>query len=110
MLKNQDKRTDLYGVIVTLLAWALISALLFARAWRLWGKGPTEVSLMAFCALNAGFILTVIFVSLPFRILQNVIRPERRRTRIWETIVCILTVLVLACLGYILIVTYPANW
>jgi hypothetical protein len=110
MVTDQDKRTDLHWVIVTLLAWGLISALLFVRAWRLWGEGPTEVSLMIAAALPAGLLLTFIVVSLPFRVLQNVIQPERRRTRIWETVVCILTLLVLVNMVYLVIVTYPADW
>ena len=108
MVIDQDKRTNRHSVIVTLLAWGLISALLFVREWRLWGH--TEVSLMIACALIAGFILTFIAVSLPFRVLQNVTQPERRRTRIRETVWCILAFLALANLVYSLIASYPSDW
>ena len=105
---DQDKRTNRRSVIVTLLAWGLISALLFVRAWRLWGL--TEVSLMIACALIGGFVLTFIVVSLPFRVFQKVSQPERRKTRIRETVLCILTFLALVNLVYSLIVSYPSDW
>ena len=110
MVIDQDKRTNRHWVIVTLLAWALISALLFVQAWRLWGEGPTDVSLMIASAFIAGFVLTYTVVSLPFRVLQNVTQPERRRTRIRETVLCILTFLALVNLVYSLIVSYPSDW
>jgi phosphatidylserine synthase len=108
MVIDQDKRTDRHWVIVTLLGWGLISALLFVRQWRLWGL--FEVSLMIAVALIAGFLLTFIVVSLPFRVWQNVTQPERRRTRIRETVLCILTFLALVNLVYSLIVSYPPDW
>ena len=108
MVIDQDKRTNRRWVIVTLLAWGLISALLFVRQWRLWGLA--EVYLMIACALICGFVLTFIVVSLPFRVLQNVTQPERRRTRIRETVLCILTFLALVNLVYSLIASYPPDW
>jgi hypothetical protein len=105
MVIGQDKRTNRHSVIVTLLAWGLISALLFGRLW-----GLTEVSFMIACALIAGFVVTFIVVLLPFRVLQNVTQPERRRARIQESVLCILTFLALVNLVYSLIVSYPSDW
>lgn len=109
MVIDQDKRINRHWVIVTLLAWGLISALLFVRSWRL-RPVRTEVSLMIVGALITGFLLAFIVVSLPFRVLQNVTQPERRRTRIRETMWCILTFLALVNMVYLAIVSYPSDW
>lgn len=108
MVIDKDKRTERRLVIVTLIGWGLISALLFVRIWWLWGLN--EIEFKTVCALVGGFILTFIAVSLPFRVLQNVIQPERRRTRIRETVICILTILALVNLVYSAIVSYPRDW
>lgn len=108
MVLDQDKETDRHWTIVTLLSWGLISGWLFARAWRLWGS--MEVSLTIVSALIAGFILALIVVGLPYRVLQNVTRPERRKTRIRETVLCVLTSLALVNLVYSFIMSYPSDW
>jgi hypothetical protein len=108
MVLDQDERTNRLSVIVSFIAWALISALLFARMWRLWGLN--EISGKIGAALYCGGILTFIVVSLPFRVLQNVIQPERRRTRIGETVMCVVTFLTLVYLVYAMIVSYPPDW
>jgi hypothetical protein len=108
MGNDQDDRTNRIWVLVSLLAWYLISALLFVRMWWLWGLN--EVSFQFFCALISGALLTFIVVSLPFRVLQNVTQPERRRTRIRETVLCILAFVALVNLVYSVIVSYPPDW
>ncbi|WZO98598.1 hypothetical protein EP7_000178 [Isosphaeraceae bacterium EP7] len=107
---SEDKRMNRRWLIVSLLAWGLISALQFVRAWRLWGASHPDLIMMIAAALIVGGILTLIAVSLPFRIIQNLLDPERSRTRIRETVLCIFTFLALANMVYSVIASYPADW
>lgn len=104
MAKDQDQRTDRQWKIVTLLAWGLMSALLSVRIGWLWGQFDVIV------ALIPGLFMAFVVVSLPFRVWQNVARPERRRARFWETVWCILAFLALAYLVDTAITTYPRDW
>jgi hypothetical protein len=108
MNTTQETQTNRRWLIVSLLAWGLISALLCVRSYMVWGK--IEVWVAVLIAFVLGGPLTFIAVSLPFRIIQNLIRPERRRARIRETVVCILAFLALVNLVYSVIVTYPPDW
>lgn len=105
---DRESQTNQRWLIVTLLAWGLISALLFARNWQLWGL--KEVYFNITMSLFSASIPTLIFVSLPFRVLQNLTQPERRRSRLRETVMCIVTFLALVNLVYLVIVSYPPDW
>ena len=99
-------------MIVISLAWNLISALIFfVRLWRLWGIiGRFDVISHPLCALSIEYLLAVVFVSLTFRVLQNVTRPERRKARVRETLVCTVTFLALVNLVNSVIRSYPPDW
>ena len=108
MNATQETQTNRRWLIVSLLAWGLISALLCVRSYMVWGK--IEVWSEVLIASVVGGPLTLIAVSLPFRIIQNLIQPERRRARIRETVVCILAILAVVNLVYSFVVSYPPDW
>jgi hypothetical protein len=105
---DRESQTDQRCWTVSLVAWGLISGLLFARSYRLWG--PKEVEMMVTASGVFGAIVTLIFVSIPFRVFQNLSQPERRRTRIWESVRYIILFLALVYTLYALIASYPPDW
>lgn len=107
MESTREELTDRRCLVVSLRAWGLISAILFARGCAV---SRTEFTLTIFLALVSGGILTVIAVSLPFRVFQNVTQPERRKARLRETVLCILAFLSLAYMLISAIINYPSGW
>jgi hypothetical protein len=107
MATNQEERTNRRWLIVSLIAWGLISALLFVRMCVV---GLAEVSVMILFAPVSGGILTFIAVSLPFRVFQNLTQPERRKARLRETVLCILAFLSLVYMVISAIISYPPDW
>jgi hypothetical protein len=105
---SQEQRTDQRWFIVTLLAWGLISALLFVRMCVVWGLNQATFNPGG--ALIGGGILTFVAVSLPFRILQNVIQPERRTGQLRETVWCVIAFLSIVYTVISIIISFPPNW
>ncbi len=108
MGSDQEERTNRRWLIVSLGAWGLISALLFVRMCVV-GRFA-ELTLAIYFALVGGAILTLIAVSLPFRVFQNLTQPERRTVRLWETVWCILAFLSVVYLVILMITSYPPDW
>ncbi len=105
---DQEERTNRRWLIVSLCAWAVISALLFVRVCVV---GHVSVVFSAIVlALVGGAIFTFITVSLPFRVFQNLTQPERRTVRLWETVWCILAFLSFFYLVISLIINYEPDW
>ena len=105
---DQEERTNRRWLIVSLCAWGPISALLFVRICVV-GLVSVVFSEIVL-ALFVGAILTLIAVSLPFRVLQNLTQPERRTVRLWETVWCILAFLALVNMVILMIISYPPDW
>jgi hypothetical protein len=102
MVNSRDEETNRRWLAVSLTAWAAISFLMLLRVYLVGSHiHPPGIAFngVAICtpfAITYAGILSVLFVSLPFRVFLNLIRPERRRVRFWETLACVLAFLALA--------------
>ncbi len=67
-------------------------------------------SLLVVSAAVAGSPVTLIVVSLPFRVWQNLVQPGRRRRKIKETLACIFTFPAVLNAASLMIATYPPDW
>ena len=103
MQKILDGKIDLLCVGVSVIAWIPISGAVFLKGLRMgWSAEYSDLPMEVCIAAILGGVITFQLVSLPTRIVLNLILPERRRQRIWETVACIVTFLTLCWTAYAL--------
>jgi hypothetical protein len=96
MDENRDKKIGWLWLIGNILAWIPISGVAMAMIQRrTGGLESSELPTMVVVAAINGGIFTFFFVSLPSRIAINLLVVERRNKRRRETLLCVLTFVVL---------------
>ncbi len=103
-----DRRIHRLWLIVNIIAWGLSFALLTPQLWQVWSLGPVPFPVVTRSLM--GLLLALFVGSLLVRALQNVIKPERRRARIWETVWCIAAAVAVVNTVYAVIRNYPRGW
>lgn len=109
MPDNRISRIDCLWQRVSLVVW-LIATCLFLLPWYCREGGGLGVFLgMLTACLTWGGIVMLYFVGIPLRVAMNLIFKERRRQRLRETMICVLTFLVMSVLAYMTIWLYPPS-
>ena len=101
-------KIDRFWLRVYVVAWILIATFL-AFNWWLQGHGLDELfGLFALCSAWGGLV-TLYLVGIPLRIALNLIFKERRRQRLWETVMCAIAFLTMSTIAYLVIRVYPPS-
>lgn len=107
MLESLDDRIDRLWLKASIAAWIPVSGvvlLIFLRKEAWYGGWDAALSVLPFELLVGaiwGGIITLHFVSIPFRIALNLIVRERRRKYVWETIAGVVAFLCLSFAAYV---------
>lgn len=98
MPDNRNNRIERMWLLGSVIAWILISGvfLLYFLYFPVidagevrWAEVPsTLLNYVVFAAIVGG-VITLQLISIPSRIILNLILAERRRKRLWETVLCI---------------------
>jgi hypothetical protein len=106
---NRNLKIDRFWSRVSFVAWLLAAGLLLVPWWRREGGGLDVFFTMAFACLLWGEVVMLYFVGIPLRIALNLIFKERRRQRLWETVMCVVAFLIMSVVAYMVIWVYPPS-
>jgi len=94
---------------VSLVAWFLAAGLLSLSWLRQEPTLDVFFGTLPFCLLWGG-IMMLYFVGIPLRIALNLIIKERRRERLWETVMCVIAFLTLTLVFVLGVLSFPPDW
>jgi hypothetical protein len=105
---NRIARIDRLWLWVSLVAWGLAAIYVpwWFGEWDLEHYGLAELLTVISIGLLHGGIVMLYFVGIPLRIALNLIFKERRRQRLWETVMCVIAFLSMS-LAHLTGILYP---
>jgi hypothetical protein len=94
---------------VSLAAWLYATGCLLLPWWLNEGEGVGEFfGMLPLCLIGGGWVM-LYFVGIPLRVGLNLAVGERRRARLWETLMCVVAFVVMSIVAYMFIWVYPPS-
>ena len=109
---NRDSRSskiDRFWLWVSLATWLAATIAFLLSSWLQIGGGVEVPFVLAFPCTLWGGILMLYFVGIPLRVALNLILKERRRKRLWETVMCIVVFVIMSYIAYLVTWVYPPS-